>query len=229
MNKNVMYTTLKMALFVASLPLQLPTAAASNLDTTTQIPGYAMAEVAWDVAISPDGPHVTLNGTIQEVYRQLVEINPEYSMTLGLETEAEDENDDDDEPEDVDPDADATTPAPTPSATLTKRQTIKEYFCFGRWEGCSRKRIRKSINKLRGVQGTPSLPAGPAVCGRVSCSKKAAIFLCNDNRGTHNLASWNIVADAASYIESRCVKGGNTAGQVFYRSNWNVVVRKDKC
>ncbi|KAJ0419812.1 hypothetical protein BJY00DRAFT_324175 [Aspergillus carlsbadensis] len=168
------------------------------------IPGYEIVDLAWDVEISPGGDHVLLNGTIQEIYEQLTAINPDFGIDLSF----LDDEEDDDEEED---------------------ENIRDYFCFGRWPGTSRRRIEEGVNYLRTVSGSPSMSPGPGSCGRVSCSYDAAIYLCNDNTNYHNLQNWNIVADAASYILTRCISGRDTAGQVFYHDNWNVIVRRDDC
>jgi hypothetical protein len=39
-------------------------------------------DVAWDVETFPGGPHIVLNGTVQQVYAQLIEINPDFSISL---------------------------------------------------------------------------------------------------------------------------------------------------
>ncbi|KAL2847407.1 hypothetical protein BJX68DRAFT_268275 [Aspergillus pseudodeflectus] len=219
----------------------------------TPIPGFELVDLAWDVELFPGGPHVLFNGTVQEVYEQLIELNPDFTIDLS-DLFDEDEDDDVDEhsstiltptpptpstPSPTSPTS--TTPTtfppssslgvaqPTPSTTVEKRQSLRDYFCFGRWPGASRRRIGEGISYLRRLPGTPSMGPGPGACGRVSCSHNAAIFVCNDNSGYHNLNSWNLVADGADFINSRCISGGDTAGQIFYHENWNVIVRRDNC
>ncbi|KAL2786646.1 hypothetical protein BJX66DRAFT_328447 [Aspergillus keveii] len=187
--------------FAAGFCAMLQSAAIESL-----IPGFDLVDVAWDVEIFPGGPHIVLNGTVQQVYAQLIEINPDFSIDL---SDLFDYDDDD--------------------AAVVVDDSLRDYFCFGRWPGTSRRRIGEGIRYLRGLPGTPSLPPGPGSCGRVSCSYNAAIFVCNDNTGYPNLNSWNLVADGADYINSRCIGGGDTAGQVFYHENWNVIVRQDNC
>ncbi|KAL3459478.1 hypothetical protein BJX64DRAFT_291147 [Aspergillus heterothallicus] len=205
-----------MMLFTKTLPLIV--AFTTALDSP--IPGHEIVDLAWDVEVSPGGPHITLNGTIQQVYHELTQLNPEFKLDLSfLDEDSEDDDDITLSEEELS----------SPSSPLLKRQSIRDYFCFGRWRSCSRRRIEEGVRYLRGVPGTPSMSPGPGSCGRVSCSHDAAIFICNDNTGFLNLNSWNVVADGADYIRSRCISGDQTAGQVFFHENWNVIVRWDDC
>ncbi|KAE8135101.1 hypothetical protein BDV38DRAFT_294917 [Aspergillus pseudotamarii] len=42
------------------------------------IPGYGVQDFSWEVETTPGGEKVVLNGTIQEVYTELLKINPRY-------------------------------------------------------------------------------------------------------------------------------------------------------
>ena len=51
-------------------------------------------------------------------------------------------------------------------------------------------------------------------------------------RETKTLAAWGSIADGAAYVVEQCDDGrlgGGTVGQIFYSTNWNVIVRKDNC
>ncbi|CEN61057.1 hypothetical protein ASPCAL07724 [Aspergillus calidoustus] len=198
------------------------------------IPGFELVDVAWDVEVFPGGPHVLLNGTVQDVYEQLIELNPDFIIDLS-DLYDEDDDVDEDSLSTLTPSTSSTRSSslgvaqPTPSTIVEKRQSLRDYFCFGRWPGASRRRIGEGVSYLRRIPGTPTLGPGPGSCGRVSCSYDAAIYMCNDNSGYYTLSSWNLVADGADFINSRCIGGGDTAGQIFYHENWNVIVRQDNC
>ncbi|GAB1217292.1 hypothetical protein ATERTT37_006529 [Aspergillus terreus] len=41
--------------------------------------GYGVEEFTWEVKTKPGGPTVALNGTVQDIYARLIEINPTYN------------------------------------------------------------------------------------------------------------------------------------------------------
>ncbi|KAH7111693.1 hypothetical protein B0J13DRAFT_590953 [Dactylonectria estremocensis] len=46
--------------------------------------GYSVFEPQWEVETSVGGPIVILNGIIEQVYAQLLDINPHYDMEFGI-------------------------------------------------------------------------------------------------------------------------------------------------
>lgn len=128
------------------------------------MPGYSVEVMQWEVPVSLDGRTATLNGTVQQVYQQLLEINPNYEAEFGT---IRDES--------------ATTLAETrktPGA-LEKQETWSD---CGRFDPAKAEAIWEGINHLNHVSGTPVSSPGPGVCGRVSCSYNSAIWWCNDVR-----------------------------------------------
>jgi hypothetical protein len=99
---------------------------------------------------------VTMTGSIQQVVAQLDKLNPNWKKDFNF-------ND----------------TAVVPSK-LAKRDNFNSFFCGGRWKGCSLSAIKEGITYLNGVTGQPRSGPGPGLCGRVSCSYKAAIWWCND-------------------------------------------------
>lgn len=101
---------------------------------------------------------MALNGTVQEIYAELIEINPTYDLDFAARvTEASTSNDDG-----------------TPR--LRKRLDVTCNI----YSKALRTRIQEGITYLRGVSGRPTNGPGPGNCGRVSCSYNAAIWWCND-------------------------------------------------
>ncbi len=52
------------------------------------ISGYGIEEMQWDVEVSP-GQMGVFNGTIQEVYRQVLARNPEYQLSTAAQRRSE--------------------------------------------------------------------------------------------------------------------------------------------
>ncbi len=111
-----------------------------------------LVEPSWEVAPYPGAAPITLNGTVEQVYAKLLEINPNY-----------DEDFKDSEPE------------LEPTRSLKKRKDT--LVCDGE-HSADTTRIDQGIKYLRKVKGSPQL--SPWACSRVSCSWYSAIIWCND-------------------------------------------------
>ncbi|KAG4438220.1 hypothetical protein IFR05_006293 [Cadophora sp. M221] len=171
------------------------------------IPGYGVEIVSWKVPSSASGPAVILNGTIQEVYTQLLDINPSYEAEVGALASRNEKV----------------------ARALVKRGDV---HCGGFPNGATF-RFREGISYLRGVGGNPTQGPGPGNCARVSCSWSAAIWWCNDNSFTKVLPGFYNIADGAEQIVDVCNPGflSQVAGQNFIGGarDWNVIVRGDNC
>lgn len=115
------------------------------------IPGYGVETVSWDVQV-PDGSTVVLNGTIQEVYTQLLDLHPNADLSP------------------------STVVSKRTNLKLSKRDSVT----CGNWPLANKGYIQDGITYLRTVAGAPRNGPGPGNCGRVSCSNNAAIWWCND-------------------------------------------------
>ncbi|KAJ0339264.1 hypothetical protein COL922a_004649 [Colletotrichum nupharicola] len=177
---------------------------------------YVIHDVEWDVQAFPGGPMLTLNGTVEQVYQALVDINPNYDADFGV--------------EDVEVDV---------SPVLERRTdfTGSSYFCRGRWVNDVASYAMDGINYLYKVQGKPRNGAGPGNCGRVSCSGQdkggTGIWWCNDDNKPKELQSFGSIADGALWLYRRCAQAdvvyGWVAGQVFHKTNWNVIISMANC
>ncbi len=116
------------------------------------IAGYTIQTLEWDVQVAPGRVEV-LNGTIQEVFAQAVQINADFKQL----------------------DVATSTPQRDMHENL-KRTTVN----CGTWPLADKGRIIEGIAYLRGVPAAPRNGPGPGYCGRVSCSYNAAIYWCND-------------------------------------------------
>jgi hypothetical protein len=100
---------------------------------------------------------VALNGTVQDIYARLIEINPTYDRDFAARVPQARSNDDE-------------------APHLQKRFDIK----CNNHGSANLKLIKEGIAYLYGVRGKPTIGPGPGKCGRVSCSWSAAIWWCND-------------------------------------------------
>ncbi|PGH27625.1 hypothetical protein AJ80_00638 [Polytolypa hystricis UAMH7299] len=195
----------------SKLTLLLPFLAVGIRGLEAPIPGYRVEDITWAVEYAP-GKNTTLTGTVQQVYAQLLDMNPQYEAQFGTiehnATAVEDEDED-----------------------VTTRSKREHTICnpFPR-APCNR--INEGISYLTRVNGRPTNGPGPGNCGRVSCSWSSAIWWCNDNRRTHTLSSFRDIANAAKVAVKDCRnldKGCQVSGQRFLDDNWNVIVRGQKC
>ncbi|KAF4506700.1 hypothetical protein G6O67_006755 [Ophiocordyceps sinensis] len=134
------------------------------------IPGYGVDIIEWDVEVSP-GWHELINGTVEQVYDQVLDIKPDWNPL----------------------DVPAAAAAPGKRGYKVKRGNV---IC-GVWASATRGAIINGISYLRRVRGSATSGPGPGNCGRVSCSRNAAIWWCNDNQHDYTLESFSRIADSA--------------------------------
>ncbi|KAL4778227.1 hypothetical protein BJX76DRAFT_362933 [Aspergillus varians] len=214
--------------FLAGALITLSTLTAQALSIAIELPFEKREKFipTWDFPVFPeDTAPTTFNGTIQEAHTELLRRNPnwdtDFSRLLTRSpvsvTEKETETEED-------------------GSDLTKRAVFTELRCFDQtqWNPAGYLPIEQGIDYLRGLSGRPGMRAGPAACGRVSCSWGAAIWWCNDANEFKLLESYDSIADGAANIVRHCFRDGNfqprvVGGQIFHETNWNVIVREDDC
>ncbi|KJZ79315.1 hypothetical protein HIM_01466 [Hirsutella minnesotensis 3608] len=204
--------------------------------------GYDVFTPEWEVEMSPKGRTIRLNGTIEEVYQELLQLNPKYEQEFVSDQEPQQE-----------PSSSPQTPPNSTSSIQGIDWNVGSTVCGGKWAPASAQRIREGIRHLRRVRGRPGSQAGPARCGRVSCSYNSAIWWCNDRQQYNGrqrsadqimackqdnkykgLSSFADIADGAQLLVTRCAEWMNPepkdfGGQAFHPSRWNVIVRSDRC
>lgn len=182
--------------------------------------------MSWSVETIPGNTTSTkiLNGTVQEVYKQLTEINPNYKDLLSNHLSSK-----------------AAMPPPDTFSTFNSMADVPSNcgycnVCTKRWAPAAYMIILDGISHLNNLTGKPANPPGPGWCGRVSCEWGSSIWWCNDNDERKELDSWHQIADAAEDITRQCFwferdQSRVTGGQIFQPGGWNVVVRHDnaKC
>ncbi|KAK4232624.1 hypothetical protein QBC38DRAFT_450254 [Podospora fimiseda] len=212
-----LFTTLSAVI----LPFLLNPVDASPAMRGDEIPGYKTVELSWEVATTPGGPTMILNGTVQQVRAQLLQLNPNYDNDFAELTAAS-----------------KAAAAMRRSKGVSKDVDPSHRLCdiWGRWDSATKKRILEGIDYLHHINGQPHQGPGPGNCGRVSCSFDSAIIWCNDNPTTKYLDNFNLIADDALNIITECpeidteVLGVRTInGQLFHDDGWNTIVKGAKC
>lgn len=115
------------------------------------VPGAFEVPVEWDVQAFPEGPTLQINGTVQEVYKRLLEINPKYSLDPYGSLESRD-------------------PELTARTTFSNASVLCNPALFG-WVSDSS--VRKGISYLRSLQGQPRNSLGTEA-GRARVEELAA-------------------------------------------------------
>lgn len=129
------------------------------------LPNHDVQQQVWTVPITPGGPKVMVEGTVQQFLAQVTEINPNYE-------------------------GDFPSQALDPSQRRTdidkrdyKDHLIGRYSCGYDFYGVVLGRVLDEkvrgglVDYLDKVTGTPKL--GPVSCSRVSCDSGQGIWWCN--------------------------------------------------
>lgn len=125
------------------------------------LPGYSVEVLQWEVPVSLDGQMATLNGTVQQIYQQLLKIHPEYAAEIGIKKGF------------------------TSSLTDTRRslgasEVQDTWTVCGHFDPARASAIWEGIDYLYTIDSKPGSKPGPRMCGQVSCSYDSAIWWCND-------------------------------------------------
>ncbi|KAK7921662.1 hypothetical protein PG985_009684 [Apiospora marii] len=137
------------------------------------IPGYGVEPLQWAVEVAP-GQTELLNGTVQQVHEQVLQINPEFKLS----------------------------PQPRELQTQTRPHKRDGVICFQPY--VSNDHWADGIDAIRQLPGAPSLGPGPAACGVVSCVLDSAVWLCNDNTTPLSVVGFGQMADASQAALNAC-------------------------
>ncbi|KAI1778446.1 hypothetical protein F4818DRAFT_406112 [Hypoxylon cercidicola] len=179
-----------------------------------------ISTITWTGQVNPGGPLVSITGTAEEIYKEIIGINPNYDNELGLNSSRSAV-----EKRDLEP--------------IKKRATTSDDWTCAYGNDVNAESIGAGIRYLYSIaNGDCSAPPGrpgDGGCTASSCNSGAGIFLCNDSSNTlHTPCS--IVADNAVEVLINCQSttyaGGsswitNTHGQIFSRDrSWNVILNR---
>ncbi|KAK4199941.1 hypothetical protein QBC40DRAFT_297015 [Triangularia verruculosa] len=177
---------------------------------------YTIVDLQWDLPITPGdatADTIKVNGTIQNAIEQMELLYPGWNHTFQNHLQH------------------------LPDTTINKpaiREEPEDIDCNIKTMSARNWAIKKGIEYLRGVSGTPKNGPGPNNCGRVSCSYRSAIYWCNEDDFEKEV-TWEGIADGALEVLNKCTIGTSferdVKGRVDYKDKWNVLVRwdNDKC
>ncbi|KAL4750663.1 hypothetical protein BDW72DRAFT_193734 [Aspergillus terricola var. indicus] len=175
----------------------------ANAVTELTSPGYEDGETTFQVVPYPGADRVTISGTMQEVYAQILKINPNYEE-------------------------DWKNVNHTYSKLEPRSGTPPLLNCNGNNGDAKADKIRDGINYLRKFKLPPGLEGN--TCKVVSCSFDSAIRWCNDLPTLRVLPSFDNIADGAQVILDWCQKNWKDVGGVLdHHDGWRVFVDKGNC
>ncbi|KAL5046496.1 hypothetical protein BDW71DRAFT_207289 [Aspergillus fruticulosus] len=178
-----------------------PTDADAITELTT--PGYEEGKTSFEIVPYPGADTIRLSGTMQEVYAQILKINPNYE---------EDWNSVNHSSPNLEP----------------RSQRPPLLNCHGNNGDADGKRIRAGIRYLRKFKLPPGLKG--KTCKVVSCSWDSAIRWCNDRPTLRILPSFDNIADGAQLILDWCQRNWKDVGGVLdHYDDWRVFVDKGDC
>ena len=123
--------------------------------------------------MSPGGPKVTYNGTVEGLVAKIHQDHPEFGAKLQAKIATVHAR----------MLVEAAEKSEMNSTSLVKRDDV---ICCNFGSPCNVD-ITQGISYLRGVGGQPVQGPGPGSCGRVSCAYNGAIWWCNDVRAAPSL------------------------------------------
>lgn len=129
--------------------------------------GYAVEEVVWKVQATPGGPYLLLNGTVQDVFNQLRQVNPTFEADFGIKLDNSNRGH-------------FREPALNTASSARMGYEVDRDVCFLFELAMRHIIVDEGIPYLRSVPGKPGASPGPGLCGQVSCSWGSAIWWCND-------------------------------------------------
>ncbi|KAG5981221.1 hypothetical protein E4U55_003180 [Claviceps digitariae] len=161
------------------------------------IPGYGVADLAWDINLNHGDAPLNLTGTIEQVQAQIKQLNPRWTPASQEKQprEAHDEE-----------------------HLLARAEPLKVY-CSNRgekWGFGETRRINEGIEYLHEISGTPTNGPGPGMCARNDHEYKL------DSYKEVASAAQAIVDKCARGYRRAVVKG-----QAFMPGDWNVVIKWD--
>ncbi|KAG6222350.1 hypothetical protein E4U34_001494, partial [Claviceps purpurea] len=109
------------------------------------LPGYGVADLAWNIHLAPGETPINLNGTIEQITSQMNDINPRWVQDL-----------------------EARKPLPVDAAHVQARDQYLKFYCGGPygWWYAETSHINEGIKYLSKVPGKPRNGPGHKKCTR---------------------------------------------------------------
>ncbi|GAB0136351.1 hypothetical protein EsDP_00004654 [Epichloe bromicola] len=191
--------------FIAFLGVVRAAPHGSPQSVDAAIPGAPEVPVEWEPQAFMNGPLSKLNGTVQDVYRRLLEMNPDY---------------------DADAHLDALNIRRTElgaGADFSDARVICDRKTFG---SASVDGLRQAQYHLRGLGGRARIGGGPGACGRSEDAKTLLEGWCS----IADIAdgAQKVWTSCAGRLDDG-FHAGEVGGQAFHRNGWSVIVRQNDC
>ncbi|EFQ97335.1 hypothetical protein MGYG_00374 [Nannizzia gypsea CBS 118893] len=170
---------------------------------------FSMSPMIYEGPIVPGGDNVTLEGTIEEIFRQILALNPSYR------------------PEDFPAAPDTQSLSVSPS--LEKRSPGHIICDPSGAERAWRRKIEDGIAYLERVPQASHCRVRNRSCARVSCSWDSGIFFCNDRDSWFEIPCPVLGSYTEDILRTCHQSSTRVSGQKFDTDNFNVLVKFDKC
>ncbi|CAI6088634.1 unnamed protein product [Clonostachys chloroleuca] len=190
--------------------------ASGNAHSNNTFEGMEIVDAKWNLELTPGGRVVNLTGTVEQIYPQLLALNPTYEADWAQNSETNVEYDsfiaeDEDKEQTENPAGSLSVRGPPIRGFKLGKSRIDRWHWITwqqavpkcnvrRWAMCYD--IKKGCKHLERVQGIPQLEDGK--CSQMSCSNKSAIIWCNVSGKTRTVPSYRQVAQGAWMIYEQC-------------------------
>ncbi|KAK8078765.1 hypothetical protein PG994_002572 [Apiospora phragmitis] len=170
-------------------------------DSSASRSSASASGIMWRGNITVDGPVYQFNGTVQEIYAQIMKANPEYKL---MEVPRKD-------------------PAAPLKASVTSIACETPNGPPDDWGYALGDEIYDGIKYLRGLTGDCGVTPGP--CGRISCSWDSAISWCWDSPTGGYATKCSALADYAQAAADQCPYRSNEVwGTAYAAAGFSVQV-----
>ncbi|KAH7329598.1 hypothetical protein B0I35DRAFT_474177 [Stachybotrys elegans] len=194
---------------VTSMPAAFEALTVSNLDVSelsfpVEAADPSLEGTYWEVQVHPDEEPQRFTGSIEEVYHEVLELNPNYVADFAMNATLEE------------PKIQKRARSGPPVCHLNNyANTIpfQEGYVY----------LRR-MNAYLHIQ--------PRLCGRVSCSHSAGIGICNDRHDVTWAIHSSLIAEYTGVdIANSCsaYRGTIMGGQQFDDGGWNVIAVRMNC
>ncbi|KAG8162723.1 hypothetical protein KVR01_007201 [Diaporthe batatas] len=168
------------------------------------LPQYRVQDLQWEVPISADGRTAVLNGTVQEVYRQVLRLNPRHGDEFGT------------------PHHHKTSSRPrTKSQQQSQDMARRGRSACGRFDPARERAVWEGIRHLAHVAGRPVSVPGPGVCGRMFTEKTLSSF-------SEIGASVQVLIGNCGYWSDEGSEP-HVSGSQAHVDKWRTIVREAAC
>ncbi|KAI1395393.1 hypothetical protein F4819DRAFT_194498 [Hypoxylon fuscum] len=208
------------SIFACVLTAAVTSAALPTEDSTQKATKLATTKITWTGQVKHGEANVSITGTAEEIYNQIIVINPNYGNELGWNSHH-------------------SSVKRRELELIEKRATTSNDWTCAYGNDVIAESVGVGIRYLYSIaNGDCSAPPGSPGAGGCtvsSCNSGAGIFLCNDSSNELHTACL-VVADNAVEVLINCQSstyaGGNswttnTHGQIFSLDrSWNVILNR---